>query len=131
MGRIEVKFEGNKKVNAKINNFEIKTDQPKSAGGDETAPTPYELFLSSLATCAGIFAISFFQTRKLNTNGFEMYMDFSWDKEKHKLGKVEINLKLPADFPKKYIPALKQTVELCSVKRTIADPPEFETNIIK
>jgi len=131
MARIEVKFPGNKKVNAIINNFEIKTDQPIAAGGDGTAPAPYDLFLASLATCAGIFAISFFQTRNLNTDGFEMYMDVSWDKEKHKLGKISINMKIPKDFPEKYIPALKNAVELCSVKRTIMDPPEFETNVIK
>lgn len=131
MAKIEVKFPGNKKVNAIVNGFEIKTDQPAAAGGEGTAPTPYDLFLASLAACAGIFAISFFQTRNLNSEGFEMWMDVSWDKEKHKLGKVVLNMKLPADFPEKYIPALKQTVELCSVKRTIADPPEFETNVTK
>jgi putative redox protein len=131
MARIELKFPENKKVNVIINNFEIKTDQPLAAGGDGTAPTPYDLFLASLAACAGIFAISFFQTRNLSTDGFEMHMDVSWDKEKHKLGKVSINMKLPKDFPEKYIPALKNAVELCSVKRTIMDPPEFETNVIK
>jgi len=131
MARIEIKFSGNKKVNAIVNGFEIKTDQPTVAGGDGTAPSPYDLFLASLAACAGIFAISFFQTRNLNSEGFEMYMDVSWDKVKHKLGRVSINMKLPADFPEKYIPALKNTVELCSVKKTIMDPPEFETNIIK
>jgi len=125
--RISVKFLGNKKVNASVNGFEIATDQPQSNGGDGTAPTPYDLFLASLATCAGIFAIRFFQTRNLSTDGFEMYMDVSWNREKHKLEKVIINMKLPPDFPQKYIPALKNAVELCSVKRTIMDPPEFET----
>jgi len=131
MARITVSFPGNKKVNANIHGFEIKTDQPSISGGDGTAPAPYDLFLASLATCAGIFAIDFFQSRKLNTEGFEMYMDVLWDKEKHKLARVSINLKLPSDFPEKYISALKQAIELCSVKRTIVDPPVFETNITK
>jgi ribosomal protein S12 methylthiotransferase accessory factor len=131
MARITVSFPGNKKVNANIHGFEIKTDQPAISGGDGTSPTPYDLFLASLATCAGIFAIDFFQSRKLNTEGFEMYMDVLWDKEKHKLARVSINLKLPSDFPEKYISALKQAIELCSVKRTIVDPPVFETNITK
>jgi len=131
MARITVSFPGNKKVNANIHGFEIKTDQPAISGGDGTSPTPYDLFLASLATCTGIFAIDFFQSRKLNTEGFEMYMDVLWDKEKHKLARVSINLKLPSDFPEKYISALKQAIELCSVKRTIADPPVFETNITK
>lgn len=129
MARYVVSFPGNKKVNVSFKNFEIKTDQPIEAGGDATAPTPYDLFLSSLAACAGIFAISFFQTRKLSTEGFEMYMDVVWDHQKHRLSKVIISMKLPKDFPQKYINALKETVNLCSVKRTISDPPEFETVI--
>ena len=127
MAKIELKFPGNKKVNAIVNGFEIETDQPPVAGGEGSAPTPYDLFLASLAACAGIFAVSFFQTRHLNMDGFEMFLEVSWNKEKHKLDRAVLNMKLPADFPEKYIPALKQAVELCSVKRTIADPPEFET----
>lgn len=129
MARYTVTFPENKKVNVKFKDFEVQTDQPKEAGGDETAPTPYDIFLSSLAACAGIFAISFFQRRKLNTDGFEMFMDIKWDHEKHRLSKVMIHMKVPKDFPQKYINALKETVNLCSVKRTIADPPEFETFI--
>lgn len=131
MAKMEIKFDGNKKVNAIFKGFEIKTDQPKEAGGDNTAPTPYDLFLASLGTCAGIFAISFFQNRNLNTKGFKMEVNFKWNSEKHMLEKVEYNLTLPSDFPEKYIQALKQSIELCSVKRTIENPPIFETNIVK
>lgn len=129
MASYNVVFEGNKKVNVVLNGFEIKTDQPVNAGGDGTAPTPYELFLASLAACAGVFAISFFQTRKLNTEGFKMWVDFEWDHIKHRLSKVKINMKLPSDFPDKYRKPLVDTVNLCSVKRTIADPPDFETSV--
>ncbi len=129
--KIEVKFSGNKKVDAVFNGFEVKTDQPVNAGGNGTAPSPFELFLASVATCAGVFAISFFQTRNLNFDGFKLEMEAIWDKEKHRLSKIIYSLKLPEDFPEKYIPALKQTVELCTVKRTIFDPPEFETVINK
>lgn len=124
--RYILSFPGNKKVNVRFKDFEIKTDQPKDAGGDGTAPTPYELFLSSLAACAGVFAIGFFQARNIKTDGFEMYLDFIWDNAKHRLSKVVINMKLPKDFPEKYINALKETVNLCSVKKTITDPPEFD-----
>ncbi|MEF3279518.1 MAG: OsmC family protein [Elusimicrobiota bacterium] len=129
MTKIEVKFPGNKKVNAIVNGFEIKTDQPIASGGDGTAPSPFEVFLASIATCAGIYAISFFKTRNLNTDGFGLSMEVFWDKEKHKLGKVIFNITVPSDFPEKYIPALKQTIDMCTVKRTIFDPPEFETVI--
>ncbi len=131
MAKMQITFPGNKKVNALLNGFEIKTDQPKQAGGDSTAPSPFELFLASLGTCAGIFALSFFESRKLNMEGFKLELDFKWNPQRHLLDKVEILLTLPGDFPEKYIPALKSAVDLCLVKRTIAEPPEFETIIRK
>ncbi|MGC8867210.1 MAG: OsmC family protein [Elusimicrobiales bacterium] len=126
MEKIEVIFAGNKKVNVKFRGFEIKTDQPVEAGGDGTAPTPYDLFMASLAACAGIFAISFFQTRRLNTDGFKMWLEVEWDGVKHRLSKVVIKMKLSSNFPEKYKKALMESVSLCSVKRTIIDPPEFD-----
>ena len=62
---IKVHFPGNKKVHAESNGFTIETDQPLKAGGDGTAPAPFELFLASLATCAGIYVKSFFDARSL------------------------------------------------------------------
>ncbi|NLI10770.1 MAG: osmotically inducible protein OsmC [Elusimicrobia bacterium] len=128
---MEITFPGNKRVNALMNGFEIKTDQPLKAGGDGEAPSPFELFLASLGTCAGIFALSFFENRKLNREGFKINLNFKWNPEKHLLDKVEIILTLPKDFPEKYVPALKSAVDLCLVKRTLANPPEFETLIEK
>lgn len=131
MAKMEITFPGNKRVNALMNGFEIKTDQPVNAGGDGESPAPFELFLASLGTCAGIFALSFFENRKLNREGFKINLNFKWNPEKHLLDKVEIILTLPKDFPEKYVPALKSAVDLCIVKRTLANPPEFETLIEK
>ncbi|PIS47303.1 MAG: osmotically inducible protein OsmC [Elusimicrobia bacterium CG08_land_8_20_14_0_20_51_18] len=128
---MEISFPGNQKVNASLNGFEIRTDQPAEGGGEGSAPAPFDLFLASLGTCAGIYAISFFQNRRLNAEGFKMTLDFSWNEEKHLLDKISFTLTLPKDFPEKYIPALKKSVELCTVKRTLAEPPEFETRTTK
>ncbi|MBW2050564.1 MAG: osmotically inducible protein OsmC, partial [Deltaproteobacteria bacterium] len=52
--RVEVSFPGGKRVDAQIGGFTIKTDQSRDNGGDESAPEPFQLFLASIATCAGI-----------------------------------------------------------------------------
>ncbi len=75
---MEITFGGNKKINASYNGFEIKTDQPVDSGGDGTAPAPFDLFLASLGTCAGIFAVGFLQGRGLSTEGFKINLDFDW-----------------------------------------------------
>ena len=53
----KITFPGNKKVDAEFNGFTIKTDQPVNQGGVGSAPTPFETFLASLGTCAGIYVL--------------------------------------------------------------------------
>ena len=52
---MEIFFEGNKKVSANLNGTIIRTDQPLQAGGNGSAPAPFDLFLASIGTCAGIY----------------------------------------------------------------------------
>ena len=46
----------NKRVDAHVGDFLIKTDQSVKMGGDGSAPEPFTLFLASIGTCAGILA---------------------------------------------------------------------------
>ncbi|HAH32126.1 MAG TPA: osmotically inducible protein OsmC [Elusimicrobia bacterium] len=123
---MEITFGGNKKINASFHGFEIKTDQPKSAGGDASAPTPFDLFLASLGTCAGIFAVGFLQSRNISTEGFKIDLSFDWDETSHLVKKVGMNITLPKGFPAQYKDALIKSTELCTVKRHLANPPAFE-----
>ncbi len=123
---MKIYFAGNKKVNVDFNGYTITTDQRASDGGDGTAPAPYELFLSSLGACAGIYVLGFCQSRGLPTEGIELEQNMMWDPIRQKLGKIKIDIKVPPDFPEKYYDALVKTASLCAVKKTIQDPPEFE-----
>lgn len=126
---MEITFGGNKKISAAYNGFEIKTDQPVSAGGEGTAPAPFDLFLASIGTCAGIFAVSFMQGRGLSLEGFKINLDFGWDRDARLVKKVGMKITLPKDFPERYKAALIKSVELCAVKRHLAAPPEFEIDL--
>jgi len=130
MGDMEITFPGNKKVNALINGFEIATDQSSGDGGDGSAPAPFDLFLASIGTCAGIFAIGFLQSRKLSSQGLKINLSFERDEERHLVKKVAIRIRLPGGFPEKYTAALMKSVELCTVKRHLANPPEFELTAV-
>jgi ribosomal protein S12 methylthiotransferase accessory factor len=123
---MKIYFPGNRKVNVDFNGFTIATDQRISDGGDGTAPAPYELFLSSIGACAGIYVQSFCQSRGLPTEGIELEQNMIWDPIKQKMGKIKIDIKVPPEFPEKYYDALVKTASLCAVKKTIQNPPEFE-----
>lgn len=125
---IKITFPGGKKVNAEMGSRTIPTDQPVSSGGEGSAPTPFDYFLSSLGTCAGIYVLSFCQQRQIDTEGLSLtqQMEFATSEDgKTRLAKVSIDITLPPGFPEKYRNAIVKTAELCTVKKVIMDPPEF------
>lgn len=127
---IRVFFPGNKKVYADLGNYIVETDQPVRGGGDGTAPSPYELFLSSLATCAGIFVKGFCDSRGIDASNIELIQNLEWDPIKQVPNLINIDIKVPTDFPAKYYDALVNVVNQCTVKRTIYEQPKFTVKTI-
>lgn len=123
---MEIVFPGGKKVNALFKQFTIQTDQHKANGGDESAPTPFELFQASMGTCAGIYVLEFFQTRGLSTEGLRIMLHREIDSERKKISKMTLEIVLPKGFPEKYLKAVIRAAEQCSVARTLADPFPLE-----
>ena len=124
---MEISFPGGKKVDANFKGFTIKTDQSEKDGGGGSAPTPSFLFLASLGTCAGYYALNFCQKRKIDTQKLNLVLDFKTNKKTHMVENIRMTLTLPPDFPEKYIPAIVKAVDLCYVKKHLHEPPEFET----
>ncbi|MDH3997916.1 MAG: OsmC family protein [Desulfuromonadales bacterium] len=121
---MEITFPGGVRVNAQYNGFEVATDQPPKNGGDESAPSPFDLFLVSLGTCAGFFALRFCQQRELSTEGMRLTLDIDKNAETKRLDRVAIKLHLPPEFPAKYHKAIIRATDQCAVKKALLDPPE-------
>ena len=126
---IEVSFPGGKKVNAQIGQFLVCTDQSVKVGGEGSAPEPFALFLSSLATCAGIFALGFCQARNIPSEGLGLRMACNWDQTRKLYTHINFQLTLPPDFPEIYRDSIIKAVDLCTVKRHLMEPPNFEVTI--
>jgi len=122
---IAVTLNGEKKVSARIKEFDIVTDQPQRSGGGGTAPAPFDLFLASIATCAGYYVLDFCQARKISTETVKLFMRTERNEEKRMIDKITIEVQLPADFPEKYKESLINVANLCLVKKSIVNPPEF------
>ena len=123
---IEVTFPGGKLVDAHVGEHVIRTDQPASLGGEDSAPAPFDLFLASIATCAGIYVLGFCQARSLPTHGLSVRQSVGYDAESHLPRHVKLEVVLPPGFPEKYRSAIVRAAENCKVKKTIAAQPTFE-----
>ena len=123
---MEISFPGGKKVDAHFKGFTIQTDQSEKDGGEGSAPTPTFLFLASLGTCAGYYAMNFCEKRQIDTEKLKVALEFESNKKTHMVETVRIKLSLPPNFPEKYIPAIIKAVDLCYVKKHLFEPPQFE-----
>lgn len=128
---MEVTFDGGKVITAHINGHSVRTDQPLAAGGQNSAPTPFELFLASLGTCAGIFVKSFCDQRGLSAEGIKIIQDAEYDMQTGLPSNITIDIKVPAGFPEQYIPALVHVADLCKVKKTITAQPQMSVTSSK
>ena len=130
---MEMKFDitlpGNKKVDAHYRGFTISTDQTTVNGGDNAAPSPFELFLASIGTCAGFFVAAFCQSRSIPTDNISITQTAIRNDATHMVEKVLIDVHLPPGFPEKYKDAVLKAAESCPVKKHLAQPPEIQVNV--
>ncbi|HWI40686.1 MAG TPA: OsmC family protein, partial [Verrucomicrobiae bacterium] len=125
---MKISFPGGKRVDAEFDGFTVRTDQGVAAGGERSAPTPFEVFLSSIGTCAGIYVLTFCRERGIDTTGLAINqrIDLREVEGKRRAVKVSLEIVLPPGFPEKYRNAVVKAAELCTVKKALLNPPEFE-----
>ena len=119
---MQIGFPGGNRVDAHFGWFIVKTDQLPEA----TAPTPFETFLASIGTCAGIYILGFCKQRNLPTEGIHIVQRTHTDPVTKLVGKIDLEIHVPPTFPEKYIPALVNSAQLCAVKKHLENPPEFD-----
>jgi len=120
-----VSFPGGARVDAAFGPHVVRTDQPPQGGGEGSAPTPFNMFLASIATCAVIYVLGFLRQREIPTEGVRLVQRANRNRETGMIEQVEIEIEVPQGFPEKYLPALIRSAEQCAVKKHLAQPPEF------
>jgi putative redox protein len=126
MSTMQITFPGGVAVDARFRGLTVHTDQRLDYGGQGSGPEPFELFLASLGTCAGLYALRFCQQRGIDTAGLGLTLTTEKDPNAARIGLVRLEIQLPAAFPEKYRDAIVRAADQCAVKRHILEPPRFE-----
>jgi len=120
-----IDFPGGDRVDAHFGPYTVMTDQPNRNGEPGSAPTPFSLFLASIATCAGIYVLGFCKQRNLPTQGMRIIQRTHGNPQTGMIERVDLEIQTPAGFPEKYLPSLIRSAELCMVKKHLETPPTF------
>jgi putative redox protein len=117
-----IDFPGGSRVDAHFGSFTVVTDQPPAA----SAPSPFEVFLSSIGTCAGIYVLGFCQQRNLPPAGIRIIERINRSPETGMVETIGLEIQVPPTFPEKYRNSLIHSAELCAVKKHLEKPPKFD-----
>ena len=117
-----IDFPGGSRVDAHFGNFTVNTDQPPAS----SAPSPFEVFLASIGTCAGIYVLGFCQQRGLPTTDIRIVERVNHSQLTHMVEKIDLEIQVPPTFPEKYRESLIRSAELCAVKKHLENPPRFD-----
>lgn len=120
-----VTLPGGRRAEAVIRGHRILTDQPTDNGGEDLAPSPYELFLASVGTCVAVTLQGFCARRDLPTAGLTVRQSMQYADD-GRLERVNLAVTLPEGFPEKYREAALRSASECSVKKAIAGAPTFD-----
>lgn len=129
MKDIVVTFPGGKRVDAHYDERIVQTDQSVKNGGEGSAPEPFDLFFVSMATCVGIYVLEFCTTRQLETEGLGVRLVSEFNPEEKCYPNIFIDVTLPGGFPEKYRKAIWRSANLCTVKKHILNPPDFDITL--
>jgi putative redox protein len=125
---IRVAHQGGDRLLIETRGHELRSDQPVEDGGDDTAPTPTELFLAGLAGCVAFYGARFLRRHGLATEGLVVTCKYAWAANPTRIGKIDLSVEAPTLTPERR-EAFSKVIDHCTVHNTLRQPPEVRIRV--
>ena len=112
-----------------IRDHVVTVDQPVDAGGDDTGPTPTELFVAGLGSCVAFYARRYLRRHRLDESGLSVDVSYRMGSKPARVAGVDVRINLPADFPPARRDALLAVAGHCTVHNSITSAPEITVRL--
>ncbi len=109
----------------------VTVDQPTADGGDDTAPTPTELFVASLASCVAFYAHRYLVRHSLPSHGLTVSADFAMGARPARVERITLAITLPEGVPEARRDALLAVASHCTVHNTLMSTPEVSIDLVE
>jgi ribosomal protein S12 methylthiotransferase accessory factor len=118
------------KIQTRIDDkFVIDSDQPLPYGAD-TAPAPYDIFLTGVSACTAYFAQVYCRKWKLPHDGIRVELEPVFNAT-HQLTDLKLRVKVPATFPKDHVAGLLRNAGACPVKKALENSPQISVEAVE
>ena len=129
MPSVTVAHDGGDRFSIGIRDHVIRVDQPESDGGTDTAPTPTELFVASLASCVAFYARRYLQRHDLAEDGLTVSAEAEFGAKPSRVAAITVALTLPDGIPEDKHAALLGVASHCTVHNTLENPPKVSIEL--
>jgi len=126
---MRVEHRGGDKFDINVRGHVVRVDQPVKDGGDDTAPTPTELFIASLASCVAFYARRYLARHNLPTEGLAVEATFDMGAKPARVAGIDVRLIVPEGVPAERMDALLAVAAHCTVHNTLTTEPEVSITL--
>lgn len=126
---VQVEHHGGDRFAIAIRQHQLFVDQPVGDGGTDTAPTPTELFVGSLASCVAFYAGRFLVRHGLTTNGLAVTATFTMATRPSRVGEIALRISVPAGVPDERRAGLLAVASSCTVHHSLQHAPDVHIEL--
>jgi uncharacterized OsmC-like protein len=114
----------------RVRGHRVRVDQPAELGGDDSAPTPTELFVGSLAACVAFYAGRYLSRHGYGRDGLAVRTEFTMATDRQaRVAAIRIAVRVPDGFPAERRPALAAVASHCTVHNTLTSQPDVTVTV--
>jgi uncharacterized OsmC-like protein len=122
MTGMAVRHLGGDRFEVAVREHVFTVDQPVADGGEDTAPTPTELFVAGLASCVAFYARRYLRRHELPTQGLEVTADYRLETRPARVAEITVDITLPVGVPEERREALLAVASHCTVHNSLTNP---------
>ena len=125
MPSLSVRGEEGDRLAVAVRDHVVYVDQPVEDGGADTAPTPVELFVASLAACVAHYARWYLRRHDLPTEGLHVAASWETATRPARVSSVELSVTVPEGIADDRRERMLAVISHCTVHNSITHTPDI------
>jgi putative redox protein len=130
MPNLSVTHQTGDRFELQVRGHRLVCDQPVADGGQDTGPTPTELFVASLAACVAHYARRFLARHHLDATGLRVEAKYTMSTDRPaRVASVTLDIAGVPELSDNRRKALLAVVDHCTVHNSLRTPPEVRVTL--
>ncbi|MGA9775842.1 MAG: OsmC family protein [Candidatus Dormiibacterota bacterium] len=127
--QLRVEYEQGDRFRIAIRQHTVRVDQPQNDGGEDTAPTPTELFIASLASCVAFYARRFLTRHGHSAEGLAVTSEVEYATHPYRVAGISLKVEVQEVLPPELQASLLTVASHCTVHNSLRQPPQVSISL--